>query len=252
MRNSKLSSRVVLGRSLPKGFTLVELMVTIVIVVILASLSFSGYQKIMKKAGMAKTMSNMRQLASGTVLYTQDHNGYIPRGDEGADGGGKGGRGIIWINHIADYIGNPELEEQPLNKSVDGMDQWTYMMTRYEDALFVCGGFDKDEEAQAKRTTPDAIGGIGYNVKPLSSERDKGPTNASWGSVSSPIRLARITHQSDRCMYASSYDWHLVSTGTRAYNRFGKDKAAMVFWDGSCRTVSKEEYDRAINSPEKH
>ena len=51
-------------------------------------------------------------------------------------------------------------------------------------------------------------------------------------------------------MYASSYDWHLANTGTRAYNRFGKDKAAMVFWDGSSRLVTRLEYDRAINTPD--
>lgn len=49
-----------------------------------------------------------------------------------------------------------------------------------------------------------------------------------------------------------------VSTGTstrrpcRAYNRFRKDKAAMVVWDGSSRVVSKIEYDRAIKTPDRH
>lgn len=234
-----------------QGFTLVELLVVITIIVVLAALSFTGYGYTMKKVQMAKTMENMRQLATGTLLYPQDHNGYIPRGDEGADGGGLGGRGIIWINHIAPNIGYPELETQVLNKEVDGLDQWTYLLTRYKNAPFVCGALKDEELAKAKKATIDAIGGIGYNTSPLATSKlGAGPNNASWGAPSAPISLSLITHATSRCMYASSYDWHLANEGTRAYNRFGKDKAAMVFWDGSIRLVSKIEYNRAINTPD--
>ncbi len=233
------------------GFTLVELLVVITIIVVLAALSFTGYGFTMKKVQMTKTMENMRQLATGTLLYASDHNGFIPRGDEGADGGGLGGRGIIWINHIAPNIGYPELELQMLNKSVDGMDQWTYLLTRYKSAPFVCGALKDGELAITKKTTIDAIGGIGYNTSPLATSKlGQGPNNASWGAPSDPIPLSSVTFQSSRCMYASSYDWHLANTGTRAYNRFGKDKAAMVFWDGSSRLVSRVEYDRTINTPD--
>jgi predicted SAM-dependent methyltransferase len=49
----------------------------------------------------------------------------------------------------------------------------------------------------------DAMGGIGYNVRPQSSALNRGPANASWGSISAPIPLSRITEQTSRCMYAS-------------------------------------------------
>ncbi|MEO5712843.1 MAG: type II secretion system protein [Luteolibacter sp.] len=240
-------------KPLRRGFTLVELLVVIVIIAVLAALSFTGYRFTMRKVQMARSLENMRQLAAGTLMYPQDHNGYIPRGDEGADGGGLGGRGIIWINHIAPNIGYPELETQALNQSRDGMDQWTYLLTKYKDAPFVCGGFEKTELAKGKAKTQDAMGGIGYNVQPLlASVGGSTVNNASWGSVGAPISISAITYLSSRCMYASSYDWHLVGTASRAYNRFGKDKAAMVFWDGSCRLVSKVEYDSAIATPDLH
>lgn len=238
-------------KRLHAGFTLVELLVVVLIIVVLASLSFTGYQLTMEKMQMARTLESMRQLAVGTILYPQDHNGYIPRGDEGADGAGLGGRGIIWINHIAPNIGYPELETQALNQSRDGMDQWTYLLTRYKSAPFICGGFKKTELAKGKAKTQDAMGGIGYNVQPLlASVGGSTANNASWGNVGAPISISAITHMSSRCMYASSYDWHLVGANSRAYNRFGRDKAAMVFWDGSCRLVSKIEYDRAIATPD--
>lgn len=233
-----------------------ELLVTIVIIAVLATIAFTGSDWVMKSARTSRTLEGMRQLAAGTVLYAQDHDGQIPRGDEGADGAGVGGRGVIWINHIASNVGYPELDPSAdppvlLNKSNGGMDQWTYLMKQYKSAPFVCQGFNKAEQAIAKRQTPDAIGGIGYNVQPmLASVGGNGSINASWGSPSVPIQFSRITHSSSRCMYASSYDWHLFSSSTRAYDRFGKNKAAMVFWDGAARLVTKTEYDRAISTPD--
>ncbi len=229
-----------------------ELLVTITIIVVLAGLSFTGYGFVMKKAQMSKSVGNMRQLAAGTLVYAQDHAGKIPRGDEGADGSGAGGRGIIWINHIAPNIGYPELETQPLNKSVDGMDQWTYLVTKYKNASFVCGALTGNELTITKRTTIDAIGGIGYNINPQKTSLINGLTNGSFnGNISPPITLSSVTYQEVRCMYASSYDWHLGNNSTYAHNRFGKNKAAMVFWDGACRLVTKTEYIRAVGSPDK-
>ena len=143
-----------------------ELLVVITIIVVLAALSFTGYGYTMKKVQMAKTMENMRQLATGTLLYSQDHNGNIPRGDEGADGAGVGGRGIIWINHIAPNIGYPELETQVLNKSVDGMDQWTYLLTKYKSAPFVCGASRMKSWKRRRRppSMPSAASAITHTV----------------------------------------------------------------------------------------
>ena len=131
------------------------------------------------------------------------------------------------------------------------MDQWTYLLTKYKNAPFVCGALKGDELTKSKKATIDAIGGIGYNTSPLATSKlGAGPNNASWGAPSAPISFSLVTYPSSRCMYASSYDWHLANKGTRAYNRFGKDKAAMVFWDGSIRLVTKIEYNRAINTPD--
>ncbi len=197
------------GKRLRPGFTLVELLVVVLIIIILASLSFTGYRFTQGKVQMAKSLESMRQLATATLLYSQDHNGFIPRGDEGADGAGLGGRGIIWINHIAPNIGYPELESLALNQSRDGLGQWTYLLTRYKSAPFVCGGLDKTELEKAKAKTSDVMGGIGYNVQPLlASVGGSTVNNASWGNVGAPISLSAITHLS----YAA---WMpAVSTGT--------------------------------------
>lgn len=58
-----------------RGFTLVELLVVILIVIVLASLSFLGFSRIRAAADSATTVSNMRQLQVANQSYASDHNG---------------------------------------------------------------------------------------------------------------------------------------------------------------------------------
>ena len=57
------------------GFTLVELLVAIAIVIVLASLSMLGFSRIRSSANTATTMSNLRQLQTANISYSIDHNG---------------------------------------------------------------------------------------------------------------------------------------------------------------------------------
>ena len=231
-----------------QGFTHVELLVVITIIVTLASIGFLGFRSVMTNAQASSTLGKMRQLAVATISYTSDHNGFIPIGDKGANGG----RGIIWINQIASDLGYPELEDQLLNQSKEGMDQWAYMLKKYKDAPFLCSALAETELEETKRTTIDAIGGIGYNASPWLPTNQG--ANAFWnlgaGPFKAPPQLNAITFASSRCMYASSYDWHLFDN-SRAYNRFGKNKAAMVFWDGASRMVTRSEFNLAVERPDK-
>jgi len=222
MKNMKNISKPNRNRN---AFTLVELLVVILIIATLAALSFTGYRFTLAKVAEAKTISNIRQLAVATISFTTDNNGFIPIGDHGADAK----RGLIWINEIAPNLGYTELIGQQLNQQRESLDQWTYLLTKYKSAPFVCGALVGTELEIAKRTTVDAIGGIGYNASPWTP--NNGGANAFWnkgeGAFKAPPQLIAVTNTSTRCMYASSYDWHLFG-GARAYNRFGKNKAAMV------------------------
>ncbi len=61
-----------------RGFTLVELLVTVVIVAVLAGLGASVYQGARVAADRAKCASNMRQLGVGIISYAQENNGRMP------------------------------------------------------------------------------------------------------------------------------------------------------------------------------
>ena len=57
-----------------KGFTLIELLVVIAIIAILAAILFPVFAKAREKARQTSCLSNVKQLALGALMYTQDYD----------------------------------------------------------------------------------------------------------------------------------------------------------------------------------
>ena len=75
MKTLSSKSKRIGSFSHPPGFTLVELMVTIVIIVVLASLAFLGFGRLKLAANKAVSINNIRQLSIVTMASTGDNNG---------------------------------------------------------------------------------------------------------------------------------------------------------------------------------
>src|SRR5690606_35378906 len=58
-----------------RGFTLIELLVVIAIISILAAILFPVFARARENARRASCASNMKQLALGVMMYTQDNDG---------------------------------------------------------------------------------------------------------------------------------------------------------------------------------
>jgi len=61
----------------PNGFTLVELLVTISIIIVLAALSFVGFTRAREGARAASCVNNLKQIASSQAAITEDTGGFF-------------------------------------------------------------------------------------------------------------------------------------------------------------------------------
>ncbi len=91
-----------------KGFTLVELLVTITMIVALAALTLMGFSKIRDGSRRAVSIGQLRQLGIGMSTFTADNNGYLPMSRKG---------GTYWPALIHPYLSS-EIFLRPGSKNV--------------------------------------------------------------------------------------------------------------------------------------
>lgn len=69
-----------LKRQKTKGFTLIELLVVIAIIAILAAILFPVFARAREAARASSCKSNLKQIATGILMYTQDYDEVLPHG----------------------------------------------------------------------------------------------------------------------------------------------------------------------------
>lgn len=217
------------------GFTLVELLVVILIIVTLASVSFMGFSRMRASGDRATTVTIMRQLQLANTGYATDHNGqYVPivSKDKG------GGLSMEWYrdpSFISYLTGDQSLAEKPadamLTAPVGVLDPIVVRKKlRQWDRLSASYGFNS---TGLTYPTDDTSPAYAYRVS----------------QVSDPSRTAFMVTATDYTVtYAGRNLWKtkpVEGKSTDSKMAFRHDnKAVVVYYDGSSGFISPDDIAR--------
>ena len=110
-----------MSRTNKSGFTLIELLVVIAIIAILAAILFPVFAQARSKARQISGLSNIKQVALGIMMYSQDYDEKWPRAGwecSGIDPTGPAGvrppcGGTNWQNATYPYVKNLQIFVSP-------------------------------------------------------------------------------------------------------------------------------------------
>lgn len=198
------------------GFTLVEMLVVIVIIVSLAALSFVVVGRAREAANRTLSLGNLRQLGIGITSFTAENNGYLPLSRVGS---------TYWPQVIFPYIPSQNVFLRPGSVNVE-------MNANQPNGYF--GGVDaKTPEGQPIRWNYVINGGhskLPFSEDPNSPLFTRGLAR-SLSTIEQPERTVFI---------ADGTSWWLNAEAKPDSNRLYRWKNGstnVLFGDGSTRNL---------------
>jgi len=212
------------------GFTLVELLVVIVIVVTLAGLTSAFLPRALKKGAQTKAIAQMRQMSSAFELYAKDHSNRIPPVVTSAEESEEK-RETPWFYYLEQMNSSKELD-------VYFKDKWW----RENTTSIYINPMHPKKGLGAKSTGYAMNAALAYNVAVSRGEK-LDPADAKYVGVNlnavpdgtkTPII---ITH------WASSYTGDTKEMSDKRFEPYVvNDRLPVLFLDSHVETMTPKEY----------
>jgi prepilin-type N-terminal cleavage/methylation domain-containing protein len=97
------------------GFTLMEILVVVAIILVLAAIAFPVYRGIIMRGHKVKALSNMRQLGAACATYTGQNDGRLPaedsKGQDTWQNAAKPENAKAWYNALPKILGTKTVGE---------------------------------------------------------------------------------------------------------------------------------------------
>ncbi len=206
-----------------RGFTLVELMIVIAIIAVLLTLLLPAFKSVRDSARQSQCAQSMRSLHGMAIIYTSEHDGYLPKGLMGRNSTTtKSGR--RWLYHLnwmhESGAGNRTRTSDSHFEKTDGA----------AESLLVCPA-----DPYMMLVGPTRDDGTGADDRRRFRVIDNNASGASYignGRIiednGSEIKLSSISKPSQRLMITEKN-----SRGTGAWERFATQQHEhRQFWLG--------------------
>ena len=206
-----------LRRSRGCGFSLVELLVVIAVIVILAALLFPALSKAKERAKAVKCLSNVKQWTYASHTYCDDNDEYFPYEGNTADPIDTDLNIDAWFNTVA-----PHAAQSPL-KDLYAMGN---IPVRRDNSIFVCPSTTKAPTAPPSMVDPFFMYALNNRIDP------NGDARFRREQVLRPSETPVFTETQGQIPHASQL--------TPARHSF---RANLGFVDGHAEPIAEKDYD---------
>jgi prepilin-type N-terminal cleavage/methylation domain-containing protein len=193
------------------GFTLVELLVVVALIVILAGILFPVFHQARQATHRVRCLANLRQLSLAHRMYVQDHDDTLPYWYSGSLP-----RVVLWPEMLQSYYRSPGILQD------GGRSEAQAGEVRTADyALCAWGAGGTGTQADPDWLWPGALS---------SNLRNEGP-----------MRLAGVPRPADTVQFVDGATFYEggINAGSRVLRRHHCGMLNGVFLDGHARVVSE-------------
>jgi Tfp pilus assembly protein PilE len=131
------------------GFTIVEMLVTVAIIIVLAALAFTLSRKGMQAASTATTLGNLREIGAGVAGWMSDNNNFFPPSWDNTEGRNQSYAQVLdpYVNGEEDYRKPDSRFISPNKRLPVKVNEYSHPIT-YSMNHVVCEVFERPEDLE--------------------------------------------------------------------------------------------------------